>query len=259
MVVSGGTVSTVKDQVAGVGSRLPAPSMARTAKVCAPSASASVVNGVVQAANAAASRRHWNVEPSSDAVKPNVGAFSWVELPGLLVMVVSGGTVSTVKAQVAGVGSMLPAPSMARTAKVCVPSASASVVNGVVQAANAAASRRHWNVEPSSDAVKPNVGAFSLVVLPSRAAGDGGVGGWNGRRGVDREGPGRRGRVEVARTVDGADREGVGAVRQRLRGERGGAGRERRGVQAALERGALLGRGETERRGALVGGAAPDC
>ena len=75
--------------------------------------------------------------------------------------------VLTVNVADAGVASALPSASVARTAKVWVPSASASVVNGVVQAANAAVSRRHWNVEPSSDAVKPNVGAFSWVVLPS--------------------------------------------------------------------------------------------
>ena len=69
----------------------------------------------MHAAYAAASRRHWNVEPSSVAVKLKVGVLSLVVLDGPLVIVVSGGVVSTVNARVAGVGSVLPAGSMART------------------------------------------------------------------------------------------------------------------------------------------------
>ena len=62
--VSGGvlsTVDTVKLRLAGVGSTLPARSMARTSKVCGPSESAEVVNGVVHEANTPASTRHWKV------------------------------------------------------------------------------------------------------------------------------------------------------------------------------------------------------
>ena len=169
MVVSGGTVSTVKVRLAGVASTLPAPSMARTSKVCEPSDRAAVVKGVVQAANAAASKRHWNVEPASVEVKVKVGVLSLVVLPaaGPPVMFVSGGVASTVKVRLAGVGSVLLAGSVARTSKVCAPSDSADVVNGVVQAAKAAASMRHWNVEPASVEVKVKVGVLSLVVLPA--------------------------------------------------------------------------------------------
>ncbi len=164
IVVSGGVVSTLNARLAGVGSVLPAVSVARTSNVCAPSASAAVVNGVVQAANAPASTRHWKVDPASVAVKENVGVLSLVVPVGPAVIVVSGGVVSTLNARLAGVGSVLPAVSVARTSNVCAPSASAAVVNGVVQAANAPASTRHWNVDPASVAVKENVGVLSLVV-----------------------------------------------------------------------------------------------
>ena len=121
-------MSTVKVRLAGVGSVLPAGSVARTSKVCGPSASADVVNGVVQAANAAASTRHSNVEPASVEVKVKVGrvVVGRAARAGPPVMEVSGGwlssTVETVKVRLAGVGSTLPAASMARTSKVCGPS-----------------------------------------------------------------------------------------------------------------------------------------
>ena len=72
--------------------------MARTSKVCWPSARAAVVNGVVQAAKAALSMRHWNVEFASVEVKVKVGVLSLVVLPsaGPPVMVVSGGVMSEV-------------------------------------------------------------------------------------------------------------------------------------------------------------------
>ncbi len=59
-------VSTVKVPKAGVASRLPAASRARTSKVCRPSASAAPVKGEVQGANACASMWHSNVAPASD-------------------------------------------------------------------------------------------------------------------------------------------------------------------------------------------------
>ena len=55
-----------------------------------------MVNGEVQEANAAASTRHWKVEPASVAVNENVGVLSLVGPEGPAVMVVSGGVVSTV-------------------------------------------------------------------------------------------------------------------------------------------------------------------
>ena len=111
------------------------------------------------------------MEPASDAVKPNVGAFSLVVLPsaGPPVMVVSGGPVSDREGpESPGRGRVDVARRVDGTDREGVRTVrQRSVVNGVVHAANAAASRRHWNVEPASDAVKPNVGAFSFVVAPA--------------------------------------------------------------------------------------------
>ncbi len=84
----------------------------------------------MQAANAAASSAHSNVEPASELEKLNVASVALVVLAGPLSIVVSGGVVSgggvgstIVHVCVAGVASVLPAPSVARTLKVCVPSA----------------------------------------------------------------------------------------------------------------------------------------
>jgi hypothetical protein len=59
MVVSAAAVSTVHEYVAGVLSRLPAGSVARTANVRGPSASPLYVFGEVHASYAAPSRLHW--------------------------------------------------------------------------------------------------------------------------------------------------------------------------------------------------------
>src|SRR5207342_59745 len=97
-----------------------------------------------------ASTRHWNVDPASEEVNVNVET-CWLTVPfGPLVIVVSGGVVST--------GSVV------STVKVCAPSVSAAVVNGVVHGANTAASTRHWKDDPASVEVNENVGVLSLVV-----------------------------------------------------------------------------------------------
>ena len=61
MVVSGAVASTVKELSAGDSSTLPAPSIARTLKVCGPSVSWAEVYGEEQDANASASTLHSNV------------------------------------------------------------------------------------------------------------------------------------------------------------------------------------------------------
>ena len=72
----------------------------------------------VSAANFELSRLHSKVDPGASEMKVKVGVRSRV-LPRIPeVIVVSGGWVPTVKARVAGVGSTLPAGSIARTAKV---------------------------------------------------------------------------------------------------------------------------------------------
>ena len=64
------------------------------------------------------------VEPVSVALKAKV-AVSEVAMPdGPASIVVSGGVVSTVQIRLAGLGSVLPAGSVARTVNVCAPWAS---------------------------------------------------------------------------------------------------------------------------------------
>ena len=126
IVVSGAAVSTVKLRLAA-SPVFPAASVARTSNVCAPSASTSVVCSDVQAANGAVSTRQSRLAPGSLA-NANVGVASFVRPAGPPVMATVGATVSTVKLRLAGVASTLPAASVARTSKVCAPSASVTAV-----------------------------------------------------------------------------------------------------------------------------------
>jgi hypothetical protein len=79
--------------------------------------------GEVHAAQTPPSRRHWNVEPASVAVNESDALPEVVGLAGPAVIVVSGAVVSvaalTVQVRVAGVVSVLPATSVARTSNVC--------------------------------------------------------------------------------------------------------------------------------------------
>ena len=163
-MVFGADVSTVNERVAGEASVLPAASVARTETLWAPPARAVAVHGLVQFAHAPVSTRHWNVDPLLLEVKAKVGVESSVGPVGPEPIVVlgavlsAGGVVSTVNARVAGVASVLPAASVARTETLCAPSASAVVVHGLVQLAHAAESSWHWNVDPLSLEVKAKVG-----------------------------------------------------------------------------------------------------
>jgi hypothetical protein len=58
------------------------------------------------------------VHPVSEQAKVKLALVEVLELPGPFWMVVSGGMVSTVKLQTAGVGSVFPAESTALTSKV---------------------------------------------------------------------------------------------------------------------------------------------
>jgi hypothetical protein len=134
-VTVGPVVSTTKVRVSE--SPLPAASVAVTVKVCDPSDTPVVgVKGEEQTATVPESIRHrFSVEPV--LVKVNVGVVSFVEVPSEagLVIVTSGGVVSTVRVRVAGVGSELPAASVAKTVRVCEPSDRGVVgVKGEVQA-----------------------------------------------------------------------------------------------------------------------------
>jgi hypothetical protein len=81
------------------------------------------------------SKRHWKLAPGSDE-KLKVGVASWVVPEGPETMVVWGGVESTVKLWEAGVWSVFPAGSVARTWKVWGPFESdGATVVGELQAA----------------------------------------------------------------------------------------------------------------------------
>jgi hypothetical protein len=107
MLVCGPLVTSVKAAVAGVPSTLPAASIARTWKMCAPSARAvagvSAAPGPEQARNASESKRHRNVDAASEEVNSIVGVESSVIVAGAEVIVVSGAVVSTVNSRVSSV------------------------------------------------------------------------------------------------------------------------------------------------------------
>ena len=66
---------------------------------------------------------HSKVLPASEAVKLKLALALLLGLAGELVRVVSGAVKSTVHVKLAGEGSTLPAPSVARTWKVWLPAA----------------------------------------------------------------------------------------------------------------------------------------
>ncbi len=76
----------------------------------------------MQEAQPPPSRWHSKVEPPSDEVKENEAPFAFVGSLGCAVIVVFGAAVSIVQVKLAGVGSVLPEASVARTSKVCEPS-----------------------------------------------------------------------------------------------------------------------------------------
>ena len=92
-----------------------------------------------------------------------VGVGSVVKPDGPLSMVVCGAAVSTVKPRDAGVGSTLPAGSVARASNVWAPSASEAVVFGVEHEPQAPASTRHSKLEPAWLDENAKVGVASLV------------------------------------------------------------------------------------------------
>src|SRR5689334_19245854 len=85
----GAIVSTVNERVAGEGSVFPAPSVATTVKVCAPSARPEYAFGDVHDAKPPASSLHWKVEPASVELKANDGEALFVSPAGPDVIVVS--------------------------------------------------------------------------------------------------------------------------------------------------------------------------
>ena len=95
------------------------------------------------------SSEHWNVEPVSVEWKLKLALPVFVDAAGPESISVSGGVESTVQLNEAGVGSVLPAASVAFTWKLCDPSATVYAF-GEVQEAKAALSNEHWNVDPAS-------------------------------------------------------------------------------------------------------------
>src|SRR4051812_46028093 len=116
---------TVNVRVAGVGSVLPAASVAATEKVCRPAATPAAkrrshdIRGIASATQA-------NVDSVSDEAQVNAGASVLIVAPsaGPEVIVVSGATVSTLNVREAGVGSVSGTELVATTWKACPPSAS---------------------------------------------------------------------------------------------------------------------------------------
>jgi hypothetical protein len=123
MLVSGAARSTAHVCVAGVGSVFPAGSVARTANVCGPSESPVRLLGEPHEAQAPLSSRHSKVDPLSVEMNEKVAEVALVGSVGADVIAVSGTEVSTNQPTDAGVGSVFPAASVARTSNVCGPSA----------------------------------------------------------------------------------------------------------------------------------------
>src|SRR5436190_2599675 len=153
---------------------------------CGPSARLPVVYGTVTAANCPPSTLASNVPPVSVLVAVNVAELTTAVLDGAAVIVVSGGVLSTTQVNDAGVASVLPAESRARTSKVCEPSVILVRACGLVAAANAAPSTRLSNVELVSFEVNVNeaeaefvrdAGVAEIVVSGAVVSAGGGGGG----------------------------------------------------------------------------------
>jgi hypothetical protein len=103
----------------------------------------------VQATNGEPSSEHWKLAPASFELKVKVAAALTVVRSGPDSIVVSGRVTSggggtNPHSYSAAEASTFPAPSMATTVNVCVPSASPVYSTGEVQTLNAAPSRLHW-------------------------------------------------------------------------------------------------------------------
>src|SRR6185437_8397483 len=105
--------------------------------------------------------------PGSEPVKLKLGVASLLGSAGCAVIEVSGAVVSTSQVKLAGEASVLPALSIARTEKVCDPSAKPVNPSGLVQAANEPASSLHSKLAtplpPGSETVKLKLGVASLL------------------------------------------------------------------------------------------------
>src|SRR5919109_1037759 len=173
IAVSAGASTTRKPRVAGAMASLPARSRAFTSKVCCASARPVTVTLVAEAnaLQAPPSRRQAKVSSAavvsaSVAANVNVAVVSATSPTGPLVIIVSGGVLSTTIVRVT-TGDSFPAPSMAIADTVCAPSAS-SVVSQTPTAVSVVAGGTGSSV---ADSGRP--AAFSLTLmtpLPSSRA-----------------------------------------------------------------------------------------
>ena len=141
---------------------MPTESVARTLKVWLPSARAGeTVSGLEHVFQLPLSMRHSKVEPDSLELKAKSGVVLFDGSDGLLPMLVFGAVRSTVQLLVAGVPSVLPAASVARTAKVWLPSARAGEsVSGLEHEVQLPPSTRHSKLEPDSEELKEKLGVL---------------------------------------------------------------------------------------------------
>ena len=123
IVVSGATVSIVQVKLAGEASVLPAVSVARTSKVCEPSARPGVALRAGAGGPGAAVEAALEARAALVDAKEKSGSAEFAGSFGCAVIDVFGAAVSTVQVNVAGVASVLPAASVARTSNVCKASA----------------------------------------------------------------------------------------------------------------------------------------
>src|SRR5580765_579328 len=125
IVVSGAVRSTVQVWLTGVESVLPAGSVAWMSNAWLPAPSEPSVSGLEHDVQLPPSIRHSKVEPASEELNENVGVGSFDGSGGVESIVVPGGVRSTSHVYDAGEASVSPAPSVARTSNVWLPSASA--------------------------------------------------------------------------------------------------------------------------------------
>jgi len=146
---------------------LPAWSVARTAKVWLPSPRAGeIVFGLEQVVQPPPSMRHSKVEPDSLELKERSGVVLFDGSVGEESMVVFGAVRSTVHVELAGVESVLPAWSVARTWKVWLPPPSAESVCGLVHALQPPLSIWHSKVDAGSVELKEKLGVTSFDGSP---------------------------------------------------------------------------------------------
>ena len=135
--------ATVQSRSPGLASTFPAGSTAATRKLWPPRPAVSPC-GEVHGANASPSRLHLKVAVESLLENLKVAPRRVTVPLGPPSIVPAGATVSIVQSNVAGGSSVLPAVSVARTAKLRGPSARPVYAWGEVHAVQAPESRRHW-------------------------------------------------------------------------------------------------------------------